>query len=106
MKKLLSHDPETGVSKTFLYDPSVDAKNVVILTSQNVDSILEANKRAYASSAALGNSGRENFRKVASIPVTVLMDLRARGITKDAAAFKRWLNDPDNRLFRTAPGVV
>jgi hypothetical protein len=24
----------------------------------------------------------------------------------DPAAFKRWLNDPDNRFFRTSPGTL
>ena len=45
-------------------------------------------------------------RKVASIPLVVWNDLQKKGITRDKAAFKRWLNDPDNKFFRTTSEVV
>jgi hypothetical protein len=32
--------------------------------------------------------------------------LKKDGIIDDPSAMKRWLNDPDNRFFRTRPGRV
>jgi hypothetical protein len=106
MKKLLSHDAMTGISKVFHYDPSVDEKNFVIETVQDTTAIVEANKAEFQNSAAIGKSGKETMVKVASIPLTVYFELKKKGLTKDPVAMKRWLNDPDNRFFRTREGNV
>jgi hypothetical protein len=42
--------------------------------------------------------------RVASIPMGVYMELDAKGIARDEKAFARWLDDPDQRAFRTRPG--
>jgi hypothetical protein len=34
------------------------------------------------------------------------MELKQQGIIDDPKALRRWLNDPDNRYFRTRPGRV
>jgi len=44
--------------------------------------------------------------RVASIPLNVYYDLKRRGIADDPKAMKKWLNDPDNRVFRTREGTV
>lgn len=106
MKKLFSHDPLTGTTKFFHYDESVDDKNFAIQTVQETTPIIEANKLEMADMTARIGSGKEEFVKVASIPLTIYMDLQKKGITKDPKAFKRWLNDPDNAYFRTRSGVV
>ena len=46
------------------------------------------------------------LNRVASIPMNVFMELKKKGIVDDKKAFRRWLNDRDNRVFRTRPGVV
>jgi len=48
---------------------------------------------------------------VARIPFTVIDDLNKKKIMRgfmieDERAFKQWLNDPDNRVWRTYPGSV
>ena len=48
----------------------------------------------------------KNGRMVASIPLHILHDLEKRGITKDRKKFKAWLNNPDNRYFRTDLSMV
>ncbi len=45
-------------------------------------------------------------QRVASIPMTVYWELKRRGVVDDQGALRRWLNDPDNRFFRTRPGAV
>lgn len=82
---------------------------LVVQTEQDVTQIVEANKAEYN---ALDYGARwGDFTRVASIPFTVIDALNKQGImqgfeVKDAPAFKRWLNDPENRFFRTRPGVV
>jgi len=38
--------------------------------------------------------------------MNIYMDLVSKGITRTEKDFKKWLNDPDNRFFRTRPGRV
>lgn len=102
-KKLLSHDPETGVSKIFHAD---DNGNSFVIQTQMaapaVESIIEANKTNYNDAAGRWGNGKI----VASIPIHIYWDLKKKGIADDDAAMKRWLNDPDNRFFRTRPGRI
>ena len=50
--------------------------------------------------------------KVASIPLVVVQQLAQKGNMnqaggiKDKEAFKKWLNDPDNRFFKTYNGNI
>jgi hypothetical protein len=46
------------------------------------------------------------WSKVASIPLSVFYDLKQKGIVDDPAAMKKWLNDSENKFFRTRPGRV
>jgi hypothetical protein len=43
---------------------------------------------------------------VASIPLPLYFDLKAKGIIDDQKKFKEWLNDSDNRHFRMRPGKI
>ena len=45
-----------------------------------------------------------DMTRVASIPLSLYFDLKKKGIADDPVAMKRWLNDPDQRFFRTRPG--
>lgn len=91
---------------------STDDGGLVIETAQDVSGIIESNKkqfnaydeRARWSDDILGN-------KIASIPLTVIDDLNQKGIMRgfhilDEKRFKEFLNDPDNRVFRTRPGRI
>lgn len=81
---------------------------VVLETKQDVTDIIELNK------IQVDNATRKidnTMTHVARIPFTVIDDLNAKGImqgfmVKDEKAFKRWLNNPDNRVWRTYPGSV
>lgn len=100
MRKVLDHDPNTGISHVFHYD---DMTNEAAITAeQDVSRYIEANKREF--NDAPDKHGE--WSKVASIPMVVYLDLKKQGILDDQVALKRWLNDPDNRFFRTRPGTV
>lgn len=101
--RVLSYDPDTGIREDFYYDPDRDRFKIV--ATQPVDDIMDANKALAAETDERAN-WRGDIHRVASIPLTVYYDLKKRGILSDKKAFKRWLNDPENRHFRTRPGVI
>ena len=85
---------------------------IVIETKQDISDILEQNKKEYNSYDERAKWSDHLFgNKVASIPLTVIDDLNAKGIMRgfavlDEKRFKAWLNERDNRVFRTRTGVV
>lgn len=98
-----------GIKSTEFHD---DGDTLVIKQTQDVSGIIKNNvnefnaidERARWSDDAFGN-------KVASIPLTVFQDLEKQGITRgftilDHKRFKEFLNNPDNRVFRTRPGRI
>lgn len=98
MKLPFSYDPILGIKRTFHGEE--DGNGFVIQTTQETEDIVEANKAAY--NDAPDRWGE--FTRVASIPISIYFDLKKKGIADDDAAMKRWLEDPDNRFFRTRAG--
>ncbi len=101
MRRLFEKDPLTGITRYWRHNPADDT--AYIETEQHVEDMLDANKAEYNSA---GTDWKGDMHKVASIPMTVYHDLKARGIIDDPARLKAWLNDPHNRYFRTRPGKV
>ena len=99
-KRLLNDDSFTGIKTYFDYDADTD--EAVIRKEQDMTAIIESNKREF--NAAPDRWGE--WTKVGSIPLSVYYELERQGITKDQEAMKKWLNDPDNRYFRTRPGTI
>jgi hypothetical protein len=105
MSNILSN----GITNTSFVD---NGDQLVIVKSQDISAILENNKREYAAQDERKNWGEGAFsNKVASIPLTVFADLEKLGITRgfaviDKKRFNAWLNDPDNRAFRTRAGRI
>jgi hypothetical protein len=82
---------------------------LIIETKQNVQPFLEQNKASYAQIDERAKWGE--FTKIASIPFAVIQELNKKGILRgfhivDQKAMKKWINDPDNRFFRTRPGRI
>lgn len=102
-KKIINN----GVNQTEFIDNGDD---LVIKTSQNVDQLIEANKQEYnQTTSKWSDNALEN--RVARIPLTVFTELEKQGITRgltvlDMPRFKAWLNNPDNRVFRTRAGTI
>ena len=82
-----------------------DDGSVTIETVQTVDNVAEDNKATFNQFDERAN-WKGDMHKVASIPMSIFYDLKRKGILDDPAAMKKWLNDPDNRVFRTRPGQV
>lgn len=104
--RLLDYDPVTQVRR--LFHPSDDGESFVEEGQQEISERLSINK-------ALRNdpsSGWGEGRRVASIPIVIWEHLIRQGMVTaggqilDEKKFKAWLNDPDNRAFRTRLGQV
>lgn len=101
-KKLFDYDPLTGTTKWWHYD--ADRDEATIETVFNIEDIIEENKKQYASVDERAKWGE--WSKVASIPMPLYSRLKRDGIVDDPKKMKAWINDPDNRFFRTRPGRV
>lgn len=105
-KWLFDRDPLTG--ETQWYVPDEETNTFTIHTEQDVTDIVEANRTHFNQFNSVRDGYGENIgasTKVATIPVNLYYELRKR-FGYDKAAWKRWLNDPDNAAFRTRPGTV
>jgi hypothetical protein len=83
---------------------------LVIETKQDVTEIIEANKAQLDFDKA--RTGHLNeLHHVARIPFTVIDVLNQKGIMRgfhivDEGGFAKWLNDPDNAVWKTYRGTV
>ena len=106
-ERLFGVDPLAGTKEFFSYDDTDDS--FTIRTEQDVTALIEANK-------VLSNAAEETWRgdmhRVASIPLSLMPMLEKQGIMTKAGAIldekklRAWLNDADNRYFRTRGGYV
>jgi hypothetical protein len=102
---LFSQDPD---ARTVDYFHDLGDGEYVIETRQDVTGLVEFNKALQNA-----NTGRwGEMAHVAQIPLTVLEDLQRKGVIdsmwnlKDEPGFRKWLNSPENRVFRTKLGKV
>jgi hypothetical protein len=107
-KRLLDNDLLTGIKTEFNYEEDSSGQlskdKFVISTEQDVTKIIESNKRS--ANAVDKHQKYGEWSKVASIPLTVYYKLKKDGVLDDQKAMKKWLNDPDNRYFKTRGGRV
>ena len=106
MKKLLTEDHVAG-KKTYFQTEGDDTH---VVTEQKVDHILEHNKRQandWRSGSMIGNT-QHHHQKVAEIPATLYYDLvkKLGDPRQNMNAWKKWLNNPENRFFRSTGGTV
>ena len=85
---------------------------IIVETRQDITANIEQNLKEFNSYDERAKWSDDIFgNKIASIPLTVIDDLNAKGIMRgfaviDEKQMKAWLNNPDNRFFRTRPGRV
>jgi hypothetical protein len=99
MKRLFSRDEATGITRYWHVKQNGE---YVIETVQDTTKIIEANKRSY--NDVSGKFGEH--AKVASIPLSVYYELKKQGIADDPKALRKWLNQSENRAFRTREGTL
>ena len=97
-----------NISETRYTVATLQDDQIILTTKQDVTEIVEANKRQVNAATRKIDSVMTH---VARIPFTVIDVLNKQGIMRgfmvtDEKRFKAWLNDPDNRVWRTYPGSV
>jgi hypothetical protein len=101
--KLFDINPVTGTRKMWHYDAEKD--EATIETIIDATQIVSDNKERFNSFDEKAN-WKGDMHHVASIPMALFYQMKAEGKLEDQAYMKRWLNNPDNRAFRTRPGEV
>ena len=106
MPKIFSQDLDTQTVQIAHEDGE---GGLIVETKQDIQPFLEHNKASYARIDERARWGE--FTQIASIPFAVIQDLNKQGILKgfhivEPKKLKAWLNDPDNRFFRTRPGRI
>ena len=102
-KRLFSENPEFGIKEWFYYDD--DTNTCRIETVQDVEGLLDANVEEQNHIAQSGKRWGE-WARVASVPMAIYGEWLTTGKDKDKRWLKRWLNDRENRKFRTRLGRV
>tara|TARA_R110002012_G_scaffold2630_4_gene12611 strand:+ start:7807 stop:8172 length:366 start_codon:yes stop_codon:yes gene_type:complete len=114
---LLSYDEATGQTEVYHYD-AIENRSI-IETAQDIEPILIQNRADYNSfdeNARWGNPlkpSQETFHHVGRIPNVILEQMPAEmrqgfmsGKGLQGKAWKKWLNDPHNKMFKTRPGRI
>ena len=89
-------DHTTGLKNEFVIE---DNKHIYH-TTQDVKPVIEAVKN-YSEL----QPGKE-FRHVAEIPMVIYQQTLREGSVKDKQHLKKWLNVPDNKMFRVWKGKI
>lgn len=95
-----------GVQTRFYYDDADD--KATIATYQDIEPCLEQNQRDRNASSTHFDRHRA-MHHAARIPLVIIEKYRAeKGIDlmNDPDAMRKFLNDPDNKIFRTRGGKV
>ena len=105
-RRTLNFDSDALIRTDFGYEAgdTLNDDTIIISETQDVTAIIEANKRS--ANAIDRHQKHGEWSKVASIPLSIYYDLKRQGIVDDPVRLKRWLNDSDNKYFRTRGGVV
>ena len=98
--RLFSIDRDTKTKKTFHYQ---DDGSFIIDTKQDIQPVLEVAQEERKESRGFKGGG---FHKIASIPNVIWWDLVERGIAHDDKRLMKWLEDPENKMFKTHGGKL
>jgi hypothetical protein len=104
MKRILDYDPATKTVQFYHEDELTG--DVALETRQDITPIVEHNKALFnqVDERARWGNGQTH---IATIPNSILVKLaKITNNFKDKAAFDRWMDNPDNRVFRTRPGKL
>lgn len=99
--RLIQRDKDTGATDYYHYD--VHTGGFTVEHVADVEPVIEENKLI---ANAASRDWKGDLKHVARIPLVILDQLRKAGILRDPKRYRAWLNDPDNRVFRTHEGRV
>jgi hypothetical protein len=91
-------DRHSGIKSEFITE---DDKSIYH-TEQNVQPVIDHVKKLNDN---IDKPGKD-LRHVAEVPMVVYQKAMREGWHNDPKEWKKWLNNPDNKLFRTWQGKV
>lgn len=97
-----SYDPATGIKTVWHF---FDDDTFTIEKIQDAQGLLEQNLLLRNATPETW-AGEGHGVRVAQLPMIVWQDLKTRGILDNQKKLRKWLNDRDNRFFRTRDGHV
>lgn len=100
--RVLDRDDFNGVTTMFHWDEA-DQK-FYIEEKMDVEPLIDYAKASYNGFDERARWGNDPLHHVAALPPVIYADLQKKGILDDPDRLKAWLNDRDNRMFRTRPG--
>ena len=104
IKRVLDSDPATGITQWFHFDDVTG--DFGLETRQDVTALIESTKGAF-NPVDEHAPWKGDLHQVASIPMVIYHELaKISNNFKDQRVIRKWLNDKDNRVFRTRPGKV
>ena len=102
MKRQLDYDSATGITQWYHFDEITG--DVGLETQQDVAAVIESTKGAF-NPVDERAPWKGDVHRVASIPMVIYHQLaKISNNFKDQRVIRKWLNDKDNRVFRTRPG--
>jgi hypothetical protein len=102
---LFDENPLMGTKTFFEMDHGADT--FVLRTESTLDPILQGaldDRNAVSDKSTTKWKG--DMHKVATLPMVIWNDLVKKGIMFDAKELAKWLNKPENKIFRTKLGRV
>lgn len=103
-KRLIRHDPARGVSVWL--DIDAITGDFVFTEIQRVSGLqtrINSQANDWRFGDLIGHT-QNHVQQVAELPAIVVHRLMREGIWRDDKAMRKWLNDRDNRAFRTSGG--
>ena len=104
--RVLSYDPVTKIKEIHHYDPDTGAQALEMVG--DVEEMVEDSKGRFAMVDERAR-WRDGMNHVASVPLIIIDKVRRESginLLRDKGAMRQFLNDPDNRVFRTRPGRI
>ncbi len=91
-------DHKTGYKSEFVTEDN----KFVYHTTQNVAPVIDHVKKLRDNTLKPG----KDMRHIAEVPMVIWQKALREGWSQDSAKWKMWLNNPDNKVFRTWQGKV
>lgn len=103
--RLLEHHPSRGVSVWVLTEGE---KTTVKVVAESPNGIVEVNALEQRVNNRKAKTVGGSYRKVASVAASSPQGLYLHQaiLDRDKTAFKRWMNDPDNKKWRVSTETV
>ena len=104
-RRLIRSDQNRGIDVYVDIDADGAFTFVEVARTSGLQQQINEKLAEHRPGSMIGNTQR-HMQEVAQLPLPVVHQLMREGRWRDDKAMRKWLNDPDNRCFRTTGGKV